>query len=84
MVLLLEWELVSQIINEVLANVWIIVDQLGLPNHPVFVSSVSECMAYVAIGVISTWGVLSLLIKGYWENTKWMLLKLPPILKPRW
>lgn len=58
MVLLLEWELVSQIINEVLANVWIIADQLGLPNHPVFISSVSECMVvltYMAIGVISMW-----------------------------
>lgn len=59
MVLLVEWELISQIINEVLANVWMIVDQLGLQNHPVFISPVSECMVgltYLAIGVTSTWG----------------------------
>ena len=59
MVLLLEWELISQIINQVLDNVWIIVDQLDLQNHPVFISPVSECMVgltYLAVGVTSTGG----------------------------
>lgn len=57
MVFLVGCEFISQVINEVLANVWIVIDQLALQDHPVFISPVSECMTgltYLAVGITST------------------------------
>lgn len=62
MVPLIEWEYICQVITEILANVYITRDPLGLQNHPVFISPVPKCI--IGADILGGWsnihGVLGL------------------------